>query len=612
MMSPLSVSAFLPSNLRFDVVIFDEASQVRPADAINCIYRGKQLILAGDQKQLPPTSFFELGLDAEDDSEEEQFAEFESILDLCKSSFRSISLRWHYRSQHEDLITFSNYSFYEGKLLTFPNAITRSDDLGIEMFLVNGVYRRGGQRDNPIEAEKVLERVLYHTTNHPDRSIGVVAFSEAQASAIELVWDAWRQRHPQLPDLSGEDRLRGAFVKNLETVQGDERDIIIFSIGYGRDEGGRFTLNLGPLTATGGARRLNVAITRARRKVEIITSVRAADFREGAASEGVRHLKKYLAYAEAQDRRASVLGLELGPNERGVESPFEEEVAHVLLGWGFDVVPQVGCAEYRIDLGVRHPSRRGDFAIGIECDGAMYHSSRVARDRDRLRAEVLQRLGWRRLYRIWGPSWYRNRKREEALLKDAVEEAIRSMPPVDTPRLTDIPVEELAAETAGTPVPAPTQNSTTVVVQTKHAAEQNEVPMPNSILAAKNGKGQTETPRSTTQHTQPALAAKPAAVIPTSRGSNSLSFESIKASVWVALAGWARAQARCDSRQRKLLDRCARMASTRDSHLSDSEQTWAMKLLIWAQRIGFVLPADGEVDGRTRGEQSLLFPGEGH
>jgi hypothetical protein len=428
MMSPLTVSQFLPPTIRFDAVIFDEASQVRPSDAVNCIYRGNQLIVAGDQKQLPPTSFFErVALDEDDEYEEEQFEEFESILDLCKgsSAFRSIPLRWHYRSQYEDLITYSNYSFYQGRLITFPGAVHEAADLGAELIPVDGVYRRGGPRDNPLEAAKVAERVLYHIRAHPHWTLGVVAFSEAQAGAIEVEVEKQRRTFPELDSYFSEDRLRGFFVKNLESVQGDERDIIIFSVGYGPDEAGKFTLQFGPLNKKGGHRRLNVAITRARRRVEVIASITAADFHGDSASEGVRHLKRYLDFLE---RGQAALALELSESDRDVESPFEAEVAQVIRSWGYEVVPQVGAADYRIDLALRDPARPGRFALGIECDGAMYHSSKVARDRDRLRQEVLEGLDWK-LYRIWGTAWYRDRAGQEVRLRSAIEAAISEVGP---------------------------------------------------------------------------------------------------------------------------------------------------------------------------------------
>lgn len=421
MMSPLSVSQYLPATLEFDVVIFDEASQVRPADALNAVYRGKQLIVAGDQKQLPPTNFFDLGFEEDESFDDSQLEDFESVLDLSKrGSLPSLSLLWHYRSRHEDLITYSNYSFYEGRLVTFPGAEQGRGDLGIELFKVDGTYRRGGQRDNPIEAKAVVDRMVHHFTNRPGDSLGVVAFSTAQEACIERELEACRRDHPELDSHFTEDRMHGVFVKNLESVQGDERDTIIFSIGYGPDEMGKFTLNMGPLNKPNGQRRLNVAITRARKRVELVTSVLPEDFVGNSAAEGVRHLKRYLDFA---DRGMPALSLDLEESVGDAESPFEEEVLRVIRGWGYEAVPQVGVAGYRIDMAIRHPEKPGTFALGIECDGAMYHSSRVARDRDRLRQEVLEGLGWQ-IYRIWGTTWYRDRARAEAELRAAIDDAV--------------------------------------------------------------------------------------------------------------------------------------------------------------------------------------------
>ncbi|WP_229070999.1 DUF3320 domain-containing protein [Actinoplanes sp. DH11] len=424
MMSPLAVSQYLPSDMRFDVVIFDEASQVAPADAINCIYRGDALITAGDQKQLPPTSFFTAGV-ADDgdewDEEAEDGVDFESVLDLMKGSaaFRALTLRWHYRSRHEALIAFSNTSFYKGRLITFPGAEDVGPDVGVALVPVNGVYRRGSSRDNPVEAAKVAERVIHHFTTRPHLSLGVVSFSESQAAAIEYAVEQARLERPDLDEYFTDDRLGGFFVKNLESVQGDERDVMIFSIGYGPDETGKTTMNFGPLNRAGGWRRLNVAITRARFRNEVVTSVRASDITASAGSEGLRHLRRYLDYAER-----GIAALALDTSTGGdAESPFEESVISVIRSWGYELTPQVGAAGYRIDMGVRHPDRPGVYVLGVECDGFQYHSSRVARDRDRLRDQVLRGLGWR-LHRIWGTAWYRNRLGEEQRLRAAIEEAV--------------------------------------------------------------------------------------------------------------------------------------------------------------------------------------------
>jgi very-short-patch-repair endonuclease len=422
MMSPLTVSRFLPSDVKFDVVIFDEASQVTPADAVSSIYRGHQIIVAGDQLQLPPTNFFDRQ-SGSDDEDAEAPDDFESVLDALKgTALPGLPLQWHYRSQHEHLITYSNYRFYEGRLHTFPGAVETRSDLGVEFIHVNGVYRRGASRDNPIEASAVVDRVLHHRREHPELTMGVVAFSSAQQDAILTEIERRMADEPELRVLRFDDRLDGFFVKNLENVQGDDRDIIIFGIGYGPDENGSFTENLGPLSKEGGHRRLNVAITRARRKVDVVSSVRAGDFPGTSEMKGVRHLQRYLDFAE---RGIVALSLDLSDSLGDAESPFEEAVIAAVFELGFDPVPQVGVAGYRIDIGIRHPQRPGEFVLGIECDGAQYHSSKVARDRDRLRQTVLEGLGWR-IHRIWGPSWYRDRTSQVEALRDAISSAIQN------------------------------------------------------------------------------------------------------------------------------------------------------------------------------------------
>lgn len=422
LMSPLTVSQFLPPLLRFDTVIFDEASQVQPCDAINAIYRARQLIVAGDQRQLPPTSFFvRSDADGGDEYEEGQLEEFESVLDLCKGQggLTSLPLSWHYRSRNESLISYANHAFYGGRLVTFPSAEPDGEEAGVALFRVDGVYRRGGARDNPIEAEAVVERVLEHARRHPGRSVGVVAFSEAQAGAIEVVLDRRRRELPELDGYFAEDRLNGFFVKSLESVQGDERDIIVFSVGYGRDETGRFLLNFGPLNKPGGERRLNVAVTRARRRVEIVSSVTAADFAGDVANPGVAALRGYLDFAA---RGGAALGVVEGAGGPGGGRPLEAEVARLVRGWGYEVVADVGQSGHRVDLGVRHPAGGGRFLLGIECDGAAYHASKVARDRDRLRPEQLAAHGWT-MHHLWGSAWYHERERAELELRAALDAA---------------------------------------------------------------------------------------------------------------------------------------------------------------------------------------------
>ncbi|MCM2418120.1 DUF3320 domain-containing protein [Streptomyces sp. RKAG293] len=422
MMSPLTVSQFLPPDFKFDVVIFDEASQVLPQDAVNSVYRGKSLIVAGDQKQLPPTSFFNAGgAGDEDDEWDGNDAAFESILDMCKASgvLTGLPLRWHYRSRHENLIAFSNHEFYEPRMITFPGALEHGPDIGVEFFKADGVYDRGGQSNNPGEAAKVAQRVIHHFDTRPGLTLGVVALSKAQAEAIEEAVQKVRAARPDLDHFFTEGRLDGFFVKNLETVQGDERDVIILSIGYGRDQNGKLLSIFGPINKEGGWRRLNVAVTRSRRRMEVVASFHGGELPD-STNKSVQHLKRYLQYAQ---HGPAILQTEAAADpEAAPESPFEEEVLDVLRGWGYSVQPQVGVAGFRIDMAVRHPAATGTYALGIECDGAMYHSSRAARDRDRLREAVLTDLGWK-LHRIWGTDWYRNRRDAVARLQAAVEAA---------------------------------------------------------------------------------------------------------------------------------------------------------------------------------------------
>lgn len=424
MMSPLAVSQYLPPDIEFDVVIFDEASQVKPEDAINCIYRGRSLILAGDDKQLPPPQFFERAVESDDDDAavDTDVHDFQSVLELAKSSgaFRNLGLRWHYRSRHEALIAFSNYRFYEGKLVTYPSAKQEGPDVGVEFFHADGMYRRGGGADNPKEARFVAERVIHHYRTRPASSLGVVTFSVAQADAVLAAIDELRETNRDLDGyFDSSNRLDGFFVRSLESVQGDERDVIIFSIGYGPDEAGKISTNFGVLNKEKGWRRLNVGITRARQRIEVVSSMEAHDI-PPSENENVEALRAYLDYAR---HGVAVLGTQSTTTNLMPESPFEESVIRIIESWGYSVEPQVGAAGFRIDMAVRHPAKPGMFVLGVECDGYQYHSSPAARDRDRLRDQVLEGLGWT-MHRIWSTAWYRDRITEEKRLRAAIEEAI--------------------------------------------------------------------------------------------------------------------------------------------------------------------------------------------
>jgi very-short-patch-repair endonuclease len=439
MMSPLAVSTYLQSpDIRFDLVIFDEASQVRPHDAICAIYRGRQLIVAGDQKQLPPTSFFDRALEDDEASSEEDEAggggleDFESVLDVCCTlGLPRRRLRWHYRSRREGLIAFSNRFFYSNELVTFPSVHDIAGNPAVAFEHVpDGRWKAGPSGGyNAVEARRTAELVLAHFRQSPDESLGVIAFSQRQQLRILDELEQLRRANPDLEEFFREDRAEPFFVKNLENVQGDERDVIFLGIGYGPDETGRVAMRFGPLNRQGGERRLNVAVTRARRRMAVVSSIRAHDIdlsRTGAY--GAKLLRAYLDYAERGPE--ALPGAITGAGEHAFDSPFEQEVYEELNRRGLTVHPQVGCSGFRIDLAVVDPRAPGRYLLGVECDGATYHSSATARDRDRLRQEVLESLGWW-ICRIWSTDWLRDRlgqvQRVQAALEKAQHE--RAAPP---------------------------------------------------------------------------------------------------------------------------------------------------------------------------------------
>ncbi|MCD0461415.1 DUF4011 domain-containing protein [Roseiconus lacunae] len=423
MMSPLSVSTFLNCDeLRFDLVIFDEASQVFPWDALGAIYRGTQLIVAGDEKQLPPTNFFSRQDSESDDDEEDDIGDYESILSLCKSvGMPNKRLKWHYRSKREPLIAFSNRHFYDGELVTFPS-VDDGDGVRFE-YVPNG---RWVDRKNLPEAERVVEMIVDHVRTHPDKSLGVIALNSTQQRAIEdTLYDLRRERRDIDALFHGSDHFGTAdenlFIKNLENVQGDERDFIFLSFGYGFNNAGKFNKNFGPINKQHGERRLNVAVTRARESLTFVASVRSADMDlSGSKSEGAHLLKSYLSYAE---RGVDTLDFAMQEIAGETDSPFEEEVANALIRRGLEPVSQVGCGGFRIDLALKHPERPGQFCLAVECDGATYHSSHTARDRDRIRQSILENLGWT-IIRIWSTDWVRSPDRQVERILQAYEQAI--------------------------------------------------------------------------------------------------------------------------------------------------------------------------------------------
>ena len=417
MMSPLSIAKYIPpGSVEFDLVVFDEASQVRPVEALGAIIRGRQAVVVGDSKQLPPTSFFDrMG----DDGQEEgsQTADLESILGMFSAQGApERMLRWHYRSRHESLITVSNHEFYDNRLVVFPSPDAGRADTGLAFrHCPDASYERRGI--NTAEAKTVALAVIEHARTSPDLTLGVAAFSNVQARRIEDEVDILRRRDPSCEEFFTEHPEEPFFVKNLENVQGDERDVILISIGYGKIGGAHLPMNFGPLNQDGGERRLNVLITRARQRCAVYCNFVGADLdlrRSGA--RGVEALKTFLEYAETGSidiPRAT---------GREADSPFEEAVAAKLRSLGLDIEHQVGSAGFFIDLAVLDPSRPGRYLLGIECDGASYHSSRSARDRDRLRQQVLEGLGWT-IHRIWSTDWFRDPQREVARIEEAVRAA---------------------------------------------------------------------------------------------------------------------------------------------------------------------------------------------
>jgi very-short-patch-repair endonuclease len=421
MMSPLSVAQFLePGAIEFDILVIDEASQVEPVDALGAIARCKQIVVVGDDKQLPPTSFFSrvVGGDEFDDEEEgAQAKDLESVLSLCAAKgLPSRMLQWHYRSRHESLIAVSNKEFYEGSLFIVPSPDRERSHAGLRFHhLPHGRFDRGNSYKNHVEAVAIAQAVVDHARSRPELTLGVGAMSVRQRQAISDELELARRQHPEIEHFINRHQHEPFFVKNLENIQGDERDVILISIGYGRARNDdKMYQNFGPLNADGGHRRLNVLITRARMRCEVFTSITSDDIRVDERTKlGVIALKTFLKYAEAGD-----LGVPRMTG-RGTDSPFEESVQDVLVKYGFQVDNQVGVAGFFIDLAIVDPERPGRYLLGIECDGASYHSAPSARDRDRLRQEILEGNGWT-IHRIWSTDWFQRPKNETDRLLNVV------------------------------------------------------------------------------------------------------------------------------------------------------------------------------------------------
>jgi very-short-patch-repair endonuclease len=423
MASPLSVSQLLDGRQGFDVVIFDEASQVLPQDAVPAILRATHLVVAGDSRQLPPTTFFAAVDDDELIEEEEASAAkgFESLLDTANAFVPSCYLSWHYRSRDESLISFSNYHIYRGRLITFPGP---GGPPAVRHVLANQPLGVDGQEESSAaEVQKVVELALEHAEKRPNETLGVIAMGIRHADRVQRALDEALEQRPDLDrffDPGAEERF---FVKNLERVQGDERDAIILTVGYGKDRGGNLPFRFGPLLSQGGQRRLNVAVTRARQRITLVSSFGHLDMNPERVrpGTGVELLRFYLQYAATEGKRLA----DAAPTDFPLNE-FEAEVCDVLQSKGIPLIPQMGASRFRIDLVAQHPREPGRFVLAIECDGASYHSSPTARDRDRLRQQQLENLGWR-FHRIWSTDWFMRKEEEieRALVayKAAVERA---------------------------------------------------------------------------------------------------------------------------------------------------------------------------------------------
>jgi hypothetical protein len=456
LMSPLSAAAYLPLSSyaqRFDMVIFDEASQVKPAFAVGAMLRGQQVIVAGDLKQLPPTDFFHVAGTLEDEPDEDDENEdpqvptisLESILDEFDSlpNINRTRLLWHYRSKHEALIQFSNLTYYDARLMTFPSVETDSHHKALHYIQVKGGYDRGKTRQNLLEARQVVDCIAQHLSLFGERqSLGIITLSLPQEQAIreELsvrlsTGDTLLNQYLNFlnEDSTNEEPF---FIKALERVQGDERDQIILSIGYGPDSTGKFSQNFGPINTIGGERRLNVAITRARSGMTVVTSFSPADIRLTENSKpGLHDLKRYLVFCE----RNGLNDLRQAENQSNIiHGEFEDAVCQAVEKLGLQVERQIGLGYFKIDLAVRDPRNPGRYLLGILCDGPNYANASLARDRERLRPEVLRSMGWK-LHQVWSGEWYRHPKAAFKKLQNALEKANLGQP--DNLPLKNIPVD---------------------------------------------------------------------------------------------------------------------------------------------------------------------------
>jgi very-short-patch-repair endonuclease len=495
LMSPLTVAQYVGADApSFDLIIFDEASQLPTEDAVGAIVRGRQLVVVGDPKQLPPTDFFSVSSGAVvatiGDDGAPLYEDTESVLEEFMGAAVPMSrLKWHYRSAHESLVTFSNINFYDAQLHTFPSIATGTDDSGLQFqFVEGGTYE--GKGINLVEARRVADDVVEfaklqlqaRAAGQTSHSLGVGTLNLRQQMAILDELEIRRRNGPAIEPFFDRSGPEPFFVKNLENIQGDERDAIFLSITYGKGIDGRLRYNFGPLNRENGWRRLNVLITRARRQMRVFSSIRDHDINPaGATSDGPRLLREFLAYAEhrrLESSRAVALG--------DAESPFEQDVCQELMNRGVQVQSQVGACGYRIDIGVRDPDVPGRFVCGIECDGMAYHSLETVRDRDRLRQQVLEDRGWT-IHRVWSTDWFKDRKGQIDRLMKAIEQS-RTQAKVEDQqaqeeRLVEARVSAVEAPPATPPAPEPAEYKRALAPQ--YVAHQFKIAPSGELLDAR-------------------------------------------------------------------------------------------------------------------------------
>ncbi|WP_145413130.1 AAA domain-containing protein [Paenibacillus xylanexedens] len=439
--SPDVVSSIFPlQEGMFDVVIFDEASQLTVESSMPSVYRGKQIIVAGDEKQLQPSNLFRSGYadDADDDEAKYDVDESVSLLNLTKRRFPEKILQWHYRSKSDELINFSNHAFYNGYVQIAPNVTPFKIPPAIVWKKVNG---RWLNQSNEVEALEIVMELKKILIEQDQKSVGIITFNAKQQSKILDVIDKTVLEDEEFRVLYTEQMARDLderlFVKNIENVQGDERDIIIFSIGYAKNEEGKVYNRFGTLNQKNGENRLNVAITRAKESITVVSSIEPEDLNVANALEpGPRLFKSYLKYARAvsgnknEDIKSVIQEINETISTHTVQqslqfdSPFEEQVDQQLRNLGYELTTQVGMSGYRIDMAVVHPNDSSRYILGIECDGAMYHSSPSARERDVYRQRYLESRGWI-IERIWSRNWWKNPAYEIERIDQRIKELIQ-------------------------------------------------------------------------------------------------------------------------------------------------------------------------------------------